>query len=134
MDQRIRDIAFGVTAPQTVNEALEAVRYLEALKQEQILNETERRRAALQFEAGTGTLAHVHRVARNIPQYSTRVQIELERVARRQIGKTVRGLYHAIVDADQPVFYPPAPQTFQEELAAERKRRNAGRPATQPRS
>ena len=127
---RIQDIAFGRVKPQTVSEAQAAVLYLEARRQAQIFADTERQRAALQFEKGTGTIAHVRRVARNIPEYSNRATIELERRARQAIGGTVRGLYYDLFGPVQPVQCPP-PQPANIYAAEIQRRRTAGRPRTQ---
>jgi hypothetical protein len=73
-------------------------------------------------------------VARNIPQYSTRAQLELERRARRAIGGTVRGIYHDLFGPDQPAQpYPIAQPTLGMQATAEiqRRRSRTGRPATQ---
>ncbi len=128
--QDVIDVAFSVRPPRDLQEASAAIRYLETRKQLGISAETEAKRAALAFEAGTGTLAHIRRIARNIPEYSTRASIELERGARRAIGGTVRGLYHDIFGPTPQPVYPPAPETLAQRATAEIQRRRSGRPQT----
>lgn len=130
--QRIKDVAFGITPPTTVEEAQLAVRYLQARKDAEFRAGTERSRAALELERGTGTMAHIRRVARSVPQYSSRARIELERRARRAVGGTVRGLFRDVFGPDQPYQYPPIPQTLGQQASAEvERRKRTGRPRTQ---